>query len=494
MVGNLTNTVGLDSIAFVDYKHKITYAYDYKYYLNNGKIIHNELEAKELCRLTPSGPLHRLPKFRLNGVFYKVGVAGSNIKDLHRWIDVSSAMTNSLVMDNVDFDSANGNMYVKAIAEKAYELNLHSVYLNGKYIPSGYYCDEYGLSTELPINDGERNDYIKEIYPVYTKDKYTYDFFVSSNGHIGTPMNASNAALATALRFTMNDPDTFNIDDILFTVNGLFYGRSTSSLLRRDTIGRTAAYIEDIRPTLPIEKPFFNPLLGAGHPDQNNTSHYMVSPNLHKWDGVKISEALIAQSIVPIQTVKAPMYKSDLQPLLDGDLNQVVLDADVSVDLNFNRQFGSYMLFYNNMWINSTRSISNVKSSLRIDIDKPIFGEEMKFLNEYDENDSNAEKFWLLEFTAEDGSELFIDQMDGVPNYLGKKNIVRFKKPITNSIITYNGVLLQYLIIDPYTIQYTSGRYSLNTLIDSVNSEYAGTLGVEDDAQIVAHTFHKKVS
>ncbi len=638
MLGNLSNTIAPDSIAFIDYTRGIVHAYSYDYYLKHGTEIHSQLEGIELARNEADAPLRQERSFRLSGIFFKVTPKNNETYELNTWIDLNSCLRSSTIMSAVDLGDCDGKFH-KAIAEAAYSMSLFKVYPS-RYIPHGYYTDIHGMCREVAINDGHRDDTVKEVLQEYTKNSFTYDFFQSVDRYIGPTMVSSNSALTTSMRFSMVDIENCDTENILYVVNGMFFGSGYNNLLGKSP-DHSIAYIDGIRDLLEVDTPFKNPLLADDHEDQNLDTYYMSSPKLFKWQNTVISDPLIGQAITPIQSVKVtPKGNDDLPVIVDGTPTEIMLlcpstmnvthirermvmlfhglsdsqigsidildtantraintwatvgesggymnfnaspsanwtyplnfvrvtvtgdcytqwnriiasnrntpidhsdiyllipnsstvtadditseeyteittvlgyppygsstdyshavfvedvplvvDGIASFDLSFGRPFGAYMLFYHNMWIPSMRSTVSASTKLRLDPGVPEYLTDLDFAQEYNNVYQDAGKFWVLEFTAvNDDEEVIIDQGEGIPNFNGRHNLVRFTKPIVNALITYNGLALKYTIVDPYTIEYSTGRYSISKKVASDHPGYEG--GVESDAQIVAHTVH----
>jgi hypothetical protein len=466
------NKVESDSIAYVDFIHGVTMAYKFEYYRKHKLVIDQALNAGELTRMLTGHPLERRKKYNFSGVFYKVQGKASD-KESDKWIDVRSAQKSTPVKTYINETLGLTYYGIKDVANAAYALGLFKVY-PGRYIPAGEYTDIDGHITNFGVNEGvDDPDVIEERHLVYTHNRFTGEFFANNGDGTGDVMNESNGGVAIDYRLRFGYPLVTDRNNILVIINGMFIGGGDTFMLRKPSRTPDIAYIEGLRNNIEVEKLFYNDLLPDDHEDQDHTPYYMIRPNIMRWKDILIKDPILAQEIIPIQTVKTSVDTDQ-----DG-IGDTEVEAIASFDLVFQREFKSYMLFYKNQWIYSERSAAHPGARLRINVGVPQDVEDLDFTSDHD-------KFWLVEFDTPtpDKEDIILDQMEGIPNYHGVKNVVRFPRAITNALITYNGLNLQYKLLDPYTIEYSPNRFSIDRRLE--DGYYDG--GVEDDAQIVAHT------
>ncbi len=464
-----------DTIAFVDYKIGKCYAFNCEYYNANNQVISRQLARYEQTRDNITSPLRRVRATRIGGVFYKVDKVADHHTDL--WFDVRSAQRDSAVVEYITDTLGLSVISYPALAEACYLLGVYKVYPD-RYLPSTTFTDSDGIITEFPINEGQTDEYFKDIYLNYTIDSFDEEFFKNDGNGSGASMVEVNAGIAVDWRLRLKDIMSLNRSSILLSINSIFIGSGGTYKLRKPSNDPALLYIEGIRNMLSVENLFKDESLADDDPDQDLSSYYMIDTDLISFQGIIFSEPVLGQSLIPIVSLKATVDTDD-----DG-IPDTEVDAISVFDLSFPGEVGeAYFLFYKNVWVPSDKVVLHGANRLRVSIGKPTHLTDLGM-------SEDANDFWLVKCSAVDGNDVFVDRQYGVPNYRGMSNYVRFDRQITNSIITYNGLKAKYVIVDPYTIMYPKSRLSITRDIDE-NGNY--DIGVENDAQIVAHSIIKKL-
>jgi len=473
-MSDLYKNIPGNTIAFVDYNIGKCYAYDYEYYNTNHLDISKQLSVYELTRDTITSPLKRVRATRVSGLFYKVDKVADSHVDL--WIDIRSAQSDSAVIEYAKETMGVFVINEKVIAEACYYLGVYKVYPD-RFIPATTHTDIDGIISEYPINEGVSDEFFKDIYFNYTIGCFSQEFFKNDGNGVGASMVESNAGIAVDWRVVLHD-SSVNRSNVLPVINGIFLGSGGMHKLRKPSGNDSLMYIEGLRNMLSVERLFYDPSLDDDHVDQDLSSYYMIDTDMVSFQGITFTEAILAQSLIPISKLKATVDSDE-----DGVADTTV-DAIGSFDLAFPGEVGeAYFLFYKSTLVPCDKVALYGTNRLRVSIGKPTHYSDLGMSD-------NPNDYWLIKCNADDGKDVYIDRQYGVPNYKGMANYVKFERPITNSMITYNGLKPKYVIIDQYTIMYPKSRLSITRDIDE-NGNYDN--GVENDAQIVAHSLIKKL-